>query len=143
MKQSKALLFALLAAALPTALAAESDVPMFADLVEEFAEDYKPVGSPVDGRLVAEDQKLVMLKVPANGNYMLMAACDDECFDIDLTLFDANGDMLYTDVYDDDYPVVYGEDLKAGTTIYALVGMYDCLNEDEGCFYRLGLFAEK
>ncbi|MDO4264693.1 MAG: hypothetical protein Q4C67_10900 [Deinococcus sp.] len=129
---------------LPQAFAAADPVPMYADLVEEVvADDYRAVGAPVTGRLLTDGQRLIPLKVPAAGNYLALTACDDDCYDIDLSLFGADGSLLYRDDYDDDYPVVYGDELKAGQTVYALVSMYDCLNEEGGCQYRLGFFAEK
>lgn len=127
----------------PARTAADS-VPMYADVVEEVAgEDYRAVGTPLLGRLESEERRLIPFKVPANGNYMLLAACDDDCYDIDLMLFDADGKQIEIDEYDDDYPVVYGDDLKAGQTVYAVLSMFDCVNEDEGCQYKLGFFAEK
>lgn len=127
-----------------SAKGASDSVPMFADVVEEVAgEDYRAVGTPQLLRLAAGERRLLTFKVPANGNYMLLAACDDECYDIDLSLFDDGGIELETDQYDDDYPVVYGDDLRAGQTIYAVLGMFDCMNEDEGCQVKLGLFAER
>ncbi|GHG04964.1 hypothetical protein GCM10017783_16930 [Deinococcus piscis] len=129
---------------MPQALAAADAVPMYDDVVEEVvADDYRAVGTPMMGRLLTEEQRLIPLKVPAKGNYLVLAACDDDCYDIDLSLFGADGTLLYRDDYDDDYPVVYGDELKAGQTIYAMISMYDCMNEDDGCQYRLGLFAEK
>ncbi|ADY26439.1 hypothetical protein Deipr_1290 [Deinococcus proteolyticus MRP] len=126
------------------ALAAPDPVPMYADVVEEVvADDYRAVGTPVMGRLLTEEQRLIPLKVPAGGNYLVLAACDDDCYDIDLSLFGADGSLLYRDDYDDDYPVVYGDELKAGQTVYAVISMYDCMNEEDGCQYRLGFFAEK
>lgn len=129
---------------LPQALAAADPVPMYSEVVEEVvADDYRAVGTPALGRLLTDGQELIVLKVPADGNYLALAACDDDCYDIDLSLFGADGRLLYRDDYEDDYPVVYGDGLKAGQTIYAVVSMYDCINEEEGCQYRLGLFAEK
>lgn len=128
----------------PARMAAADPVPMYADVVEEVAgEDYRAVGTPLLGRLTSEERRLIPFKVPANGNYMLLAACDDDCYDIDLMLFDADGKQIEIDQYDDDYPVVYGDDLKAGQTVYAVLSMFDCMNEDEGCQYRVGFFAEK
>ena len=129
---------------LSQALAAADPVPMYRDVVEEVvADDYRAVGEALRGRLPAGEQRLIPFKVPASGNYLVLAACDDDCYDIDLTLFGGDGHQLYVDDYDDDYPVVYGDDLKAGQTIYAVIGMYDCVNEEDGCQYQLGLFAEK
>lgn len=126
------------------AVPAADPVPAYKDVVAEVtADDYRAVGTPVQGRLETDGQRLIPLKVPANGNYLVLAACDDECYDIDLSLFGADGTLLYRDDYDDDFPVVYGDKLKAGQTIYAMISMYDCANEKDGCQYRLGLFAEK
>lgn len=58
------------------------------------------------GRL--DDDANESLNIPLDGgtNYMLVGVCDQDCSDMDLVIYDPNGDEVDSDLQDDDKPVL-------------------------------------
>ncbi|MEB3273867.1 MAG: hypothetical protein ACO4CG_01740 [Prochlorothrix sp.] len=71
-------------------------------------------------------------------SYTIIGVCDEDCSDLDMELFDANGNSIDSDYETDDFPVV--EVTPAWTSEFTLdVHMFDCSNEP--CYYGVGVFA--
>ena len=70
--------------------------------------------------------------------YAILGLCDEDCTDVDLTLFDAAGRQVSIDVKDDDYPVVSVAPGRTGT-YRVQVSMATC--SAEPCRYGVGVFA--
>jgi hypothetical protein len=54
---------------------------------------------------VARRERLT-LHLDANRSYHVAAVCDEDCLDIDLHLYDDNGNLVDQDTADDDIPYV-------------------------------------
>lgn len=83
--------------------------------------------------------EMVRLELDVGREYQIMGACDTDCSDLDLTLYDGNGREVDTDLLDDDYPVVTVTVGRSG--IFQLrVSMADC--SAEPCRYGIGVFGK-
>lgn len=64
------------------------------------------VGGPVFGSLNDDDKSSHEMTVVAGVEYVLFGACDNDCTDVDLIVYDQNGRMVKRDILADDKPVV-------------------------------------
>ena len=114
-------------------------------LKPNMANEYQLVGKTVTGTLGEMGRRLVTLEVPRGltGDLILFGNCDDNCNDIDLTVFNSKGDFIGTDEADDDLPAIWLKSLKAGDKLTAEVFMYDCMDENDACTFNLSLFKRK
>ncbi len=98
------------------------------------------VAGPVFGSL--DDDKEGSHDVTVNGGteYVLFGACDNDCTDLDLLIYDSDGDLVRRDVEADDRPVLVFTPAKSGKYKLKVV-MAVCSNEP--CRYGLQLNAKK
>ena len=79
------------------------------------------------------------LTVRLGGSSQFVGLCDNDCSDIDLVVYDANGKKVAEDVEDDDYPVVSIS--PNGNAVYTLVvQMIKC--SADPCRYAVQQFAK-
>ncbi len=72
-------------------------------------------------------------------DYLFRGFCDEDCNDLDLYLYDADGDELDSDIEDDDFPIIYFTPYRTGR--YQIeVSMYAC--EVEPCYWGLAIFQQ-
>jgi len=70
-------------------------------------------------------------------SYMILGACDGDCQDIDIRLYDEDGNLVDSDTTEDDVPAVQGTvDTTARFTVE--VEMYACSSEP--CYFGFGVF---
>ena len=72
-------------------------------------------------------------------NYRIVAVCDQDCTDVDLTL-SKNGAIIDSDEESDDFPVVSLNNARDGDYSWA-VTMYSC--SEEPCYYAIGVFVKQ
>lgn len=60
----------------------------------------------VTGQLNDDGTEWVNIKIPSGKTYYILGVCDNDCFDLDLELYDSSNTMLSQDVETDDYPLV-------------------------------------
>ena len=73
----------------------------------------------------------------AGSDYVISGVCDEDCFDLDLALYDSAGDLVTADETEDDQPVVEFRVTRGGPfTLRAT--MYEC--HADPCYYALGLY---
>jgi hypothetical protein len=71
--------------------------------------------------------------------YMIIAACDEDCSDVDIAVYDSDGDTVASDVSADDVPVVRVTPNRDGQ--YSIeIKMYECSNEP--CYWGFGVFYQ-
>ena len=58
------------------------------------------------GALNAGQSRSYNVGLNANTSYMIVGQCDTDCSDIDMWLYDENGNMIDSDTLDDDVPVL-------------------------------------
>lgn len=108
---------------------------------EVFAsEGYRLIGSAYTGSLYAQASQDFDLELQAGVHYVLVGVCDNDCSDIDLSIFDGSGTQLDSDYEGDAYPVV--EVTPSGTASYR-VHTYMASCETEPCFFGVGVYASE
>lgn len=77
-----------------------------ADIVSSFG--YLPT-YPEDGYVDLPEggREAIEFGVTKGREYGFLAVCDDDCSDLDVIVYDKNGDEVVRDFDDDDYPAVY------------------------------------
>ncbi len=74
-----------------------------------------------------------------NVSYVITAACDNDCSDIDVTIKDNYGNILQEDTRTDDQP--YVEFSPSASGIYQIeVNMYSC--SENPCYFGFGVFQK-
>lgn len=100
---------------------------------------YEMVYDPYIDRTGAGVTESLTVRLYEDVSYTIIGVCDEDCTDLDLELFDANGNSIDEDYEDDDFPIV--EVTPAWTSDFTLeVHMYKCDNEP--CYYGVGVFAD-
>ena len=75
----------------------------------------------------------------SENEYLIKAFCDEDCDDLDLYLYDEDGDELESDELEDDYPIIYFSPRYSGR--YEIeVSMYSCAVEP--CYWGLSIFLK-
>ena len=82
--------------------------------------------------------EMVNLELDVGREYQIMGACDEDCSDLDLTLYDGNGNVVDSDMLDDDYPLVSLTVTRSGV-FRVRVSMADC--SADPCRYGIGVFG--
>ena len=73
----------------------------------------------------------------AGTDYLFRGFCDEDCNDLDIYLYNSDGDEIDSDVEDDDFPLIYFTPYSTGR--YQIeVSMYAC--EVEPCYWGLAIF---
>lgn len=67
----------------------------------------------------------------ANTSYMISAQCDQDCTDIDMWLYDENGNLIDEDTLDDDYPILEVSPIRSAE-FQMRIQMFSCSIEPCG-----------
>ncbi|HWO89177.1 MAG TPA: hypothetical protein VNL98_08500 [Gemmatimonadales bacterium] len=73
------------------------------------------VGQTITGTLNNGTQTGLTITLVGGGSYVVFAACDQDCTDIDLRLFAPDGQMIGEDIETDDRPVIIFTAPTSGT----------------------------
>ena len=144
---SRVILPCLVAAALlaPTAATAQNQwqqtvrnqVGQHGDFLSE--RGYTMSGDVYDGKLNADGIEDLTITLRPGTSYAFMGVCDEDCHDIDLRLYDLDGDEVASDVRSDDWPIVTVTPRFKGTYRVRVV-MASCSRNP--CFYGIGVFTK-
>jgi hypothetical protein len=91
------------------------------------------------GSLRADEAESVTLTLHAGTAYALVGVCDNDCSDLDLRLFDADGDQVDSDVQRDDTPIV--QVTPRETAQYRVKAIMAACRTSP-CFYGIGVFGK-
>jgi hypothetical protein len=91
------------------------------------------------GSLNDDSNEYVNVPLSIGTTYALMGACDTDCSDLDLTLYDSRGNQVSQDVEMDDFPIVSVTPSRTGT-YRVKVTMATC--SAEPCRYGVGVFGK-
>lgn len=91
------------------------------------------------GSLGNHDSESLTLTLREGNSYALVGVCDEDCSDIDLRLFDQDGDEVDSDVENDDTPIVQAAPRNSGKYRVKVI-MASCSTSP--CFYGVGVFAK-
>lgn len=76
---------------------------------------YSVAAGPFTGALPAGGKERFTLPVQSGVSYKLLGICDNDCTDVDLRVFNLNGQNIGEDVTDDDVPLVELQPTGTGT----------------------------
>jgi hypothetical protein len=91
------------------------------------------------GSLNQNGNEMVSLNLSIGTQYQILGQCDNDCTDLDLTLYDAAGNQIDQDIELDDYPLVTVTPRRSGTYRVKVV-MATC--SVEPCRYGIGVFGK-
>jgi len=111
---------------------------LIAAVYSAFSEGYVMDREPVIDAMYEGETDIFELYLEEGYEYAIVAVCDTDCSDIDLTLYDGAGNEIDVDELSDDVPIVEVEPIF-GETFEFEVTVYDCSNEP--CYYGVGVFA--
>ena len=94
---------------------------------------------PYTGSLSNHESESLTLNLRSGNDYAILGVCDEDCTDIDLRLFDEDGDEIDSDVETDDNPVVQVSPRNSGKYRIKVI-MATCSTSP--CFYGVGVFGK-
>ncbi len=97
------------------------------------------VGGPVFGSLDDDGKASHEMTVVSGVDYVLFGACDNDCTDVDLIVYDQNGRVVKRDILADDKPVVM---FTAGRSAKYRIEVVMAVCATEPCRYGLQLNAK-
>jgi hypothetical protein len=96
------------------------------------------VAGPVYGRLNDDGRTTHRLTVVGGNRYVLFGACDNDCTDVDLRIFDTSGNLLMQDIGADDTPALAFTANGSGAYRIEVI-MATCRRNP--CYYGIQLMA--
>ena len=96
------------------------------------------VAGPVYGNLADDATASHDLTVVGGNQYVIFGACDNDCTDVDLKIYDTNGNLQLQDVAVDDTPVLTFT-ANASGKYRVVVAMATCNRSP--CYYGVQLMA--
>lgn len=94
--------------------------------------------SPFIGSLDDDETERLTVELQAGTEYYIIGACDTDCSDLDLRLFNRSGGKIDEDIEDDDYPVMHVTPARSGS--YRVdATMATC--SAEPCRYGVGVYG--
>jgi hypothetical protein len=100
--------------------------------------NYRLVRGPDNDLLSAGDSDNYTVTLQGGRSYKLVGVCDNDCTDLDITLYDSDGDVVDRDMLDDDKPVVSVSG-KSGGTYRMNVSMASC--STGVCYYSVAIYG--
>jgi hypothetical protein len=85
-----------------------------AEFEKELGGGFEPTSDAVIDTLAADSTATFEMEVRKGVEYVVFAACDHDCNDVDLFAYDARGDEVARDIEPDDYPVLQFEARRTG-----------------------------
>ncbi len=105
-------------------------------------EGYRQYLQPLIGTLDEGDWKDYWIEVEAGESYAVIGVCDEDCTDVDLEIFNVEGESLDADYLEDDYPLVRARPEGQGSREFRVrVAMAACSTEP--CWYAVGVYAKR
>ena len=99
---------------------------------------YTLSGDVFDGSLRNNYYEDLTIKLQPGTSYGFLGVCDQDCHDIDLRLFDPDGDEVASDLRTDDWPIVSIAPSYSGTYTLRVV-MASCSKDP--CYYGIGVYT--
>jgi hypothetical protein len=100
--------------------------------------NYRLVTGPDNDSLSQGDSDNYTVTLQGGRSYKLVGVCDNDCTDLDITLYDSDGDVVDQDLLDDDKPVVSVSG-KSGGRYRMNVSMASCSTST--CFYSVAVYG--
>jgi hypothetical protein len=100
--------------------------------------NYRLIIGPDNDSLSQGDSDNYTVTLQGGRSYKLVGVCDNDCSDLDITLYDSDGDVVDRDVLDDDKPVVSVSG-KSGGRYRMNVSMASC--SAAICYYSVAVYG--
>ncbi len=100
--------------------------------------NYRLVTGPDNDSLNQGDSDDYTVTLQGGRSYKLIGVCDNDCSDLDITLYDSDGDVVDRDLLDDDKPVVSVSG-KMGGRYRMNVSMAAC--STGLCYYSVAVYG--
>ncbi len=139
-----AIVIALVAAAIPATLQAqdrwENQVrgQMARVAARAASRGYSMTPQYYYGRLRDGRSEVLNLNLSASQEYVIVAACDADCSDVDLALYESDGRVVTSDLRSDDLPVIEVPSGHGGTHPVK-ISMANCVSNP--CRYEIAVFT--
>lgn len=101
--------------------------------------NYRLVTGPDNDILSQGDSDDYNVTLQGGRSYKLIGVCDNDCSDLDITLYDSDGDVVDRDLLDDDKPVVSVSG-KSGGRYRMNVSMAGC--STGSCYYSVAVYGD-
>ncbi|EDN66147.1 conserved hypothetical protein, secreted [Beggiatoa sp. PS] len=102
--------------------------------------DYELTHDPYVGKLEDDEATRLTLKLYRRNSYVIAGVCDEDCRDMDIELYDDDGNRVDFDMKSDDKPVV--RVTPAWTAKFTLkISMPSC-RRGVYCYYGIGVFGQ-
>ncbi|OLC08512.1 MAG: hypothetical protein AUH42_01240 [Gemmatimonadetes bacterium 13_1_40CM_70_11] len=101
--------------------------------------DYGMSGDVYQGKLDNHETEYLSITLHPGTSYAFLAVCDEDCRDVDLRLFDPDGDEVDSDVGTDDWPIVKVTPSVTGKYQVKVI-MASCAGNP--CYYGIGVFTK-
>lgn len=96
--------------------------------------------SRYEGQLRTGQENTVTLDLDAGTSYMMVAQCDRDCSDIDMWLYDENGNLIDEDVLVDDTPITNVTPIR-NARFSLRARMISC--SVQPCYYGIGVYGQR
>ncbi len=91
------------------------------------------------GSLADDDNESFNLTLHSGTKYALVGVCDNDCTDLDLVLYDADGNQVDSDVQVDDVPIVQ---VTPSETMRYRVKVMMATCKTNPCWYGIGVYGK-
>jgi hypothetical protein len=81
----------------------------------------------------------ITINLSAGTSYGIVGVCDRDCRDLDISLYDSRGNLIASDLEDDDIPTISINPSRSGT-YRVRVDMASC--NTSNCYYGIGVFGQ-
>lgn len=81
----------------------------------------------------------ITINLRAGTSYGIVGVCDRDCRDLDIALYDSRGNLIASDLQDDDIPTISINPTRSGT-YRVRVDMASC--NTSACYYGIGVFGQ-
>lgn len=81
----------------------------------------------------------ITINLRAGTSYGIVGVCDSDCRDLDIALYDSRGNLIASDLQDDDIPAITITPSRSGT-YRVRVDMASC--NTNACYYGIGVFGQ-
>jgi hypothetical protein len=95
---------------------------------------------PFTGALAAGGKERFTLPVEQGVSYKIVGICDNDCSDVDLRVFNLNGENIGEDVLEDDVPIVDLQPTGTGT-VQLEANMITCTSEP--CYHAIEVYWKR
>jgi hypothetical protein len=122
-----------------SAVVSQLNQQMRAAINQYFADSKIEVMSPLTDGLDEGRSDNYNLQLTAGKDYYLLGVCDNDCSDLDISLYNQNGQLIQEDTASDDKPLVLATP-RANGRYQMRVTMASCSSEP--CYYSVGVYRD-